>query len=331
MKKILFVLLLTLSFSFLACTKEQPKNENKNKRIAIIPKGAAHEFWKSIHAGAVKASKEIGLDIIWKAPSKEADREEQIKIVEDFINSNVSGIVISPADNMALRLPVREAVSAGIPVIVVDSELKSDDYLSFVATDNYKGGVMAARELARQINNKGKVIMLRYQEGQESVMKRENGFMDTMREEFKDIEVVSSNQYSGVTTESAYKASENLLATFKSDDQLSIDGIFAPCEPVVFGMLRALEDMQLAGSVKLVGFDSTDKLVEGLKKNYISALVLQDPVGMAYQSVKLMKSHLDGNKIEKRIDTGVYIATKENMNDKRIARLLKPEIDKWLN
>ena len=168
-----------------ACEKQAPQDsESKRIQIAVIPKGAAHEFWKSIHAGAAKAGKELGVDVIWKAPSKESDREEQIKIVEDFTNRGVSGIVIAPADNMALRMPIRETVNAGTPVIVIDSELKSNDHLSFVATDNYKGGVLAARELAKQVGEKGKVIMLRYQVGQESTMKREEGFMQTIADEF---------------------------------------------------------------------------------------------------------------------------------------------------
>ena len=149
---------------------------------------------------------------------------------------------------------------------------------------------------------------------------------------FPNIDVVSSNQHSGVTTETAYQAAENLLATFKDEasGKLNIDGIFAPCEPVAFGMLRALEDMQLAGTVKLVGFDSSEKLVEGLEKNYITALVLQDPVGMAYQGVALMKAHLEGKPVDKWVDTGVFVINKQNMNEPRMNKLLKPEIDKWI-
>ncbi|MCB0334727.1 MAG: substrate-binding domain-containing protein [Bdellovibrionales bacterium] len=321
-----------LGFILLVACNSNPATQPTEKMvIAVIPKGASHEFWKSVHAGAEKASQELGVDIIWKSPAKESDREEQIKIVEDFTISGVSGIVLSPADDTALRLPVKEAVSSGIPVIIIDSELKSQDQLSFVATDNYQGGVLAARELARQLNNKGKAIMLRYQVGQASTTKREEGFLKTMADEFPEIEIVSSNQHSGVTTETAYQASENLLARFKGPDgKLTIDGIFAPCEPVAFGMLRALEDMKLGGTVKLVGFDASEKLVQGLEQGYIDALIMQDPVGMGYHGVKLMKDHLEGKKIDTRLDTGVFIVTKENMAEPKMQALIKPDLEKWL-
>ena len=139
----------------------------KTYRIAVIPKGTTHVFWKSIHAGAIKAQQElkadgIDVEVIWKGPLKEDDRESQIRVVEDFITRGVTGIVLAPLDDAALRTPVKEAVNNDIPVVIIDSGLKSDDYSSFVATDNYKGGYKGGEHLAKVIGGKGKVIMLRY-------------------------------------------------------------------------------------------------------------------------------------------------------------------------
>ncbi|MEI6502293.1 MAG: substrate-binding domain-containing protein, partial [Armatimonadota bacterium] len=132
-------------------------------KIAVIPKGTTHEFWKSIHAGALKAAQELKVEIIWKGPLKEDSRDEQIKIVEDMTTQGVKGIVLAPLDDMALRLPVQEATKQGIPVVIIDSALKSEDYTSFVATDNRNGGKLAGEELARLLGGKGRVVMLRYQ------------------------------------------------------------------------------------------------------------------------------------------------------------------------
>jgi ribose transport system substrate-binding protein len=298
--------------------------------IAVIPKGTTHEFWKSIHAGAIKAAGEVGVEIIWKGPLKEDDREAQIAEVENFISRGVSGIVLAPLDDMALRVPVMNAARSGIPVVIIDSGLKSRDFVSFVATDNRKGGKLAGKRLAELLGGKGKVVMLRYQEGSASTMNRERGFMESIAE-YPEIEVVSANQYGGATTESAYRASENLLAPLKMEEGgLSIDGIFCPNESTTFGMLRALQDGELAGKVRFVGFDSSKKLVQGLAAGQIDGLVLQNPMRMGYLGVKTLVGHLRGKEVEKRVDTGVHLVTGENMKEPEMARLLKPELEKWL-
>jgi ribose transport system substrate-binding protein len=338
MKKLLPVIVFVVAvviFIAIGC-KQKETGENKYS-IAVIPKGTTHVFWKSIHAGAVKAGLELkasGLDveIIWKGPLKEDDRESQIRVVEDFITRGVTGIVLAPLDDAALRMPVKDAVSNGIPVVIIDSGLKSEDYTSFVATDNYIGGRKGGERLAEILNGKGKVIMLRYQEGSASTMNREQGFLDVLKEKYPQIEVVSANQYGGATTESAYIASENLLAPLRTPDGgLTIDGIFCPNESTAFAMLRALEGGNFAGKVKYVGFDSSDRLVQGLRKGYIHGLVLQDPINMGYLGVKTMVAHLRGEKVEKRIDTGSAVATPENMDEPKMKNLLEPDFKKWLN
>ncbi len=336
MKKLLSVIVcVAVVFIALGC-KQKEESENKYS-IAVIPKGTTHVFWKSIHAGAVKAEQElkaagVDVEIIWKGPLKEDDRESQIRVMEDFVTRGVSGIVLAPLDDMALRVPVENAVGYGIPVVIIDSGLKSDDYTSFVATYNEIGGRKGGQRLAEILGGKGKVIMLRYQEGSASTMKREQGFLDVLKEKYTEIEVVSSNQYGGATTESAYLASESLLSPLrKSDGSLTIDGIFCPNESTTFGMLRALEDSGLAGKVKYVGFDSSDRLVLALRKGYIQGLVLQDPINMGYLGVKTIVAHLRGEKVDKLIDTGSSMATPENMDEPKMKNLLEPDFKKWLN
>jgi ribose transport system substrate-binding protein len=338
MKKTLrLIILVAVVVVFISVGCKQ-KEESLNKyRIAVIPKGTTHIFWKSIHAGAIKAQqelKEAGLDVqvIWKGPLKEDDRESQIRVMEDFITLGVSGIVLAPLDDTALRRSVKDAVNTGIPVVIIDSGLKGEDYISFVATDNYVGGRKAGERLAEILGRKGKVIMLRYLEGSASTTKREQGFLDVLKEKYSEIEVVSSNQYGGATTESAYQASENLLAPLlTADGELTIDGIFCPNESTAFSMLRALQDSGLAGRVKYVGFDSSKRLVQGLKEGEIHGLVLQDPINMGYLGVKIMVEHLQGENVEKRIDTGSVVATPENINEPKIQNLLEPDFKKWLN
>ncbi len=326
------VILCTL-LAALGCQSESENDapEDDTLVIAVIPKGTTHSFWKAVHAGAVKAGVELDVEVIWKGPGREDDREAQIAEVETFISRGVSGIVLAPTDDKALRLPVMNAMRSGIPVVIIDSGLDSDDYVSFVATDNYKGGRLAGERMVEVLEGSGRVIMLRYQEGSASTMKREQGFMDVMAEN-PSMNVVSSNQHAGATAELAYQTSENLIARFEAaDGSLEIDGIYCPNESSAFGMLRALQDAGLTGSVKLIGFDASEQMVRGLENGEFDALVLQDPVNMAYLGVKTMVAHLRGEPIEKRVDTGVTLITSDNMNEPRMQELLRPDVDRWLN
>ena len=313
------ILLIVVLLAMGACDKKD------RLTIAVIPKGTTHEFWKSVHAGAIKAAQELDVEIIWKGPLQENDRQGQINEVETFINRGVSGICLAPLDDTALRKPVAAAVAKKIPVVIFDSGIKSDDYTSFVATDNYKGGVLAGEHLAKVLGGKGKIAMLRYMEGSASTAEREQGFLDAIAKS-KDIEVASSNQYAGATTDTAQKASENLLASLKTaDGGLKVDGLFCPNESSTFGMLRALQSAKLAGKVKFVGFDSSEKLAAALKSGELHGTVLQNPVKMGYLTVKSMVDHLRGGKVERRIDTGAAIASPENMEQPEIHALLHPE------
>lgn len=312
------------------CNRQKPSSSARQLTIAVIPKGANQVYWKSVHAGAVKAAQELKVEVIWKGPIQEDDRESQIKVMEDFVARGVNGIVLAPLDATALRPSVSEAVRQKIPVVIIDSALNSDQYTSFVATDNYVGGQKAGHHLGKLLGGKGKVIVLRFLEGSASTEQRVQGFLDVMKET-PGLEVVSSNQRSGSTAEIAYRMSENMLAPLKNaQGGLSIDGIFCPNEFTTFAMLRALQDGGLAGKVKFVGFDSSEMLVTALKKGQLHGLVLQDPINMGYLGVKTMVSHLRGESVPKRIDTGSTVATLENMNDPAVRGLLEPDYRKWL-
>ncbi|MEJ2535922.1 MAG: substrate-binding domain-containing protein [Calditrichia bacterium] len=299
--------------------------------IAVIPKGTTHEFWKSIHAGAVKAARELDVEIIWKGPLKEDDREAQISVMENFVTRNVSGIVLAPLDEKALVVPVRNSSRAGIPVVIIDSGLSGEDWISFVATDNKLGGRLAGERMAELLNGTGKVVLFRYQEGSASTTLRESGFLEVMAEN-PGIEVVSSNQYAGATTETAYQTSENLIAPYRtSDTKLDIDGIFCVNESSTFGMLRALQDANLAGKVHFIGFDSSPKLVEALESGDIDALVIQNPFKMGYLGVHTIVAYLNKQPYKSFIDTGVTLVTLDNLQDPEIRSLVLPDLSKWLN
>ena len=300
-------------------------------QIAVIPKGTTHEFWKSIHAGAVKAQRELAAEgikvkLFWNGPLREDDRDQQIQVVENFTARNVDGIVLAPLDFQALVAPVVTAAQAGVPTVVIDSDLKSDRYVSFVATDNVKGGQMAGERMAELLGGKGNVILLRYQVGSASTDARETGFIEAVKKH-PGLKLISSDQYAGATRELAYQASQNLLNRYGSQ----VNGVFCPNETSTIAMTKALRDLGLAGGkVKMLGFDAGSQSVADLKAGDVQALVVQAPVKMGYLGVKTLVAHLRKQKVEKRIDTGVTLVSRENMAEPEVAELLNPPLKEFL-
>lgn len=295
-------------------------NRKSGNKIAVIPKGTTHEFWKSVEAGAKQAGKDLNFEIEWKGPLKEDDRAQQIQLVEQFVTDRVSGIVVAPLDKDALLRPVREADDAKIPVVIIDSALSGEpgkDFVSFVATDNRKGGEIAGEQLAKILNNKGKVVLLRYAEGSASTEQREAGFLDAIKEH-PDIQIISDNRYAGATVDTAKTAALNMIDTVKQ-----ADGVFTPNESSTLGMLLAMRESDIAGKVKFVGFDASVPLVEALQKNELDALVSQDPYKMGYEGVKTIITHIRGQPVPQTVDTGVHLITRENLNSPQITELLK--------
>jgi ribose transport system substrate-binding protein len=308
-----------------SCKRDGAGGARGKPRIAVIPKGTTHEFWKTVHVGVKKAAGEDGLDAVWKGPLKEDDLKAQIELVQSFVAQKVVGIVLAPLSDKALLSPVKAAKAAGIPVVIFDSALQGEEHDAFVATDNLAAGKLAAEEMVKTLGGKGKVVVLRYQEGSASTMEREKGFLDAIRAQ-GGIEVVSDNQYGGATTESAFSTSESLL-TARQAGSGGVDGIFTPNESTTFGMLLALRKANLAGKLKFIGFDASDKLVEGVKQGHLHAIVLQNPMKIGYLAVKTAGKLLRKEAVEPRIDTGAQLVTVGNLEDQAVKELLRPPVE----
>jgi ribose transport system substrate-binding protein len=312
-----------------ACNRDSAESPGR-LTVAMIPKGTTHQFWQMVHGGAEKAAQELNVEVVWRGPLREDDRDSQVTEVENAVARGIAGIALAPLDESALVGPVSTAMKRGIPVVIFDSGLKGNDYVSFVATDNDAGGRLAGEHMAKLLNGKGRVVLLRYAEGHDSTSRREEGFLAALKGQ-PGIEIVSSNQYGGADVEGAYKKGESLLSTLKTPDgRLSIDGIFCPNESVSFAMMRVLQDNGWAGKVRFIGFDASDNLVKGLRDGHLDGIVLQDPVRMGYLGVKTLVDHIKGVKVERRIDTGVRIVTRDTMDTPEMKELMQPDLKKWL-
>ena len=302
----------------------------KSFTVAVVPQGSTHEYWKSIHAGAMKAVRDeanngVHVEVIWKGPMREDDREQQVQVVEGFTSQHVSGIVLAPFDKNALVRPVEEAKRAGIPTVVIDSALDSSDPISFVASNNEHGGELAADEMAKLLNGKGKVLLLRYQEGVFSTEQREKGFVDKIKS-YPGITLISSNQYAGATRDTAKTAMENLLNRYGNE----IDGLFTPNESSTAGALLALEDAGKAGKIRFIGFDTSETFVQAMRAGKLHGIVVQNPFRMGELGVTTLVNHLLAQNVPKRVDTGVTLITPATLDAPESQQLLHPPLDQYL-
>jgi ribose transport system substrate-binding protein len=318
--------MLGMAMLLLAGCGRQGAPTSKGFTIGVIPKGATHEHWKRVRTGAEKAAAEyraagVPVDIIWKGPLREDDREQQVQVVEGFTSQGLSGIVLAPLDSSALRRPVEEAFRVGIPTVIFDSALATPNpTISYVSTDNGQGGRLAGRRMGTLLKGKGTVLMLRYQEGSAATEEREQGFLDALRQEFPGVTVISSDQYAGATRDTAKRASENLLNQYGE----RLDGIFTSNESATAGMLLALQDIGKAGKVTFVGFDYSSSFLEPLRKGELHGFVAQHPVNMGYLCVRTMVEHLQGKAVPKVVDTGVILVTGENVDDPKVQAVINP-------
>ncbi len=288
----------------------------KKKQIAVIPKATSHVFWIAVQSGAMAAGKELGVDVLWNGPSAETEYSRQIQIVDSMVARHVDGIAIAAAERKALVQAVERATGAGIPVTVFDSGLDSEKYMTFVATNNVEGGKMAARELARLIGGEGNVALLMHAPGSQSTMDREKGFEDTIAADFPKIKIVA-RQFSQSDRAKGRAAAENFLAA-----NPGLKGIFASAEPGSVGASLAIKARELQDKVMLVGFDSSESLIEDLKEGSVDALVVQDPFKIGYESVRTLVDKLSGKEPPKRMDLSARIVRKADLEKSEIRKLL---------
>ncbi len=290
----------------------------KRAKIAVIPKGRALIYWQSVHAGAARAAAEANVDIIWNATERETDYAGQVQIVEAMVNRRVDAIVLAPLDRVVLVGPVERAMRQGIPVIVMDSPVDTEEFVSRVATDNYGAGRLAAEHVGTVLNGRGKVAMVLCQPGGASTMEREQGFTDAMKEKYPRIEIVD-RRYGMADFAKSLAVAENMLTAHPA-----LDALFASNETGSVGAAQALQSRQ--SKVKLVGFDCSPTLLEGLKSGRITALMVQHPFKMGYEAVMSAVMKLRGEQVTKINELAARLVTRDNLDDPEVQAYIHPDV-----
>jgi ribose transport system substrate-binding protein len=270
-----------------------------------------------VKEGAERAGRELGVDVLWNGGPTETDYARQIQIVDSMVAQHVDGIAIAATQRQALVSSVERAIASGIPVTVFDSGLDIDDYTSWVATDNVEAGRLGARTLAAMIGGKGQVGLVMHAPGSLSTGDRELGFREVIEKEFPAIKIVGE-QFGMSDAAKSRSAAENILTAHPE-----IVGLFASSEPSALGSSLAISSRNLSDKVMLVGFDSSDALIEDLRKGSVDALVVQDPRRMGFEAVNTVVQKIRGQQPPKRMDLQAVAVKRDDLE--------KPEIKTLLN
>ena len=315
-KKNLLTALFFLQFLFFS-----DSSYTKNMNIVFIPKSSDQVFWDIVRSGVNDGLREFDtIDLTWRGPSYNDDTDAQIKILKAYTHPGVDAIIIAPTDKQQLVEPVKKAAAQGIKIIIVDSAFNGSVQQNYISTDNYLSGQLAAKRMAATLNNAGNVVIFRIVKDSASTESRAQGFIDHLQKNSPDIKIIGDIYAGGSRGKVLYNASDYLT---KISSTHHIDGIFAVNESATDGVLRALRNMGIAGKVKLVGFDYTDYLVQGLENKDVDSLIIQDPRRMGYLSIKAAVEAIKNTPIkEKIIFTETKLVTKDNYKTPEIITLM---------
>lgn len=281
-------------------------------KIAVIPKCTSSEFWGTVEEGARAAAEDYDVNIHWDGTDTELMIPEQNRLIETMVNLRKDGIALAPLSRKATQSVVERATKAGIPVVVFDSAVDGDTHVSFVATDNERGGALAAEHMIELLGKPdAKIVVFRYVQGTASTEARAKGFIDTVTA--AGMEVIADPYPEKGDIAGCKTTAETRLRKYIQDGKLEVDGIFCCNDRSSVGAAAALDDIRKQGvevGTKFIGFDFPKPLVDALQEGRIDAIVAQDPRRMGYLAVETLVKHLRGEEVPKFIDTGVKLVTK---------------------
>src|SRR5580693_5834668 len=307
-----------------ACLIETAPAADEKPTIPVIVKDTTSFYWQIVLAGARKAGQEFNVNVPELGAQSESDINGQISILENAVSEKPVAIVISPTQFKALGQPIDEAAKKTI-IIGIDSAADSKAFTSFLQTDNVQGGRVAADGLGEAIKAKygkaeGDVALITSIPGVGSLDQRAKGFKEEIAAKYPGLKLVADKVADGMATTGLNIMTDLITAN------PNLRGVFASNLIMAQGAGQAIAENKVADKIKLVGFDSDDKLVKLLSDGNIAALVVQDPYNMGYLGVKTALAASKGEKVPATVDTGVNLITKENMNSARSRELLNPKI-----
>lgn len=303
----------------IGCENNTVQEEKDNRYIAVICKGSQHEFWKTVEQGAMDAGEELGIEVTFEAPEDESQIDVQISMVEKAIENDADAIVLAPLDTDLLNDVIEKAANKGIPVLTFDSDVTTDARVATIGTDNESAGAIAARNAASLMGDSGEVAVISHVEGAQTAIARNNGFVEELRDKYKDDIKVVGLKYCNGNPEIAKEQAKQFIK-----DYPDIKCIYGTNEGCAVGIAAAVDELNMKDKIVVIGFDSSDTEISYLEDGVLDGMMVQNPYNMGYLGVRNINKVLDGKEIEEKIDTGATYVNSENLYDEDTQWLLYP-------
>lgn len=320
MKKILSIpLILLISFIVLVgCgskaseTSNTAGGEKKNDgdlEVGVILKALNSDYWKFVEAGAKAAGEKYGVKVNVLGPPAETQFMEQVSMMEDQLTQGVDALLVAPSQPASAKPVFEQAKASDIPVLLLDTDADFEEKVSFIGTGNYDAGRLGGEFIAKQVKKGDTVAIIRGAKGDNTHDDRTRGAEEVLKE--KGIKVVV--QPADSDRAKAANVMENILTANRD-----VKAVYATSEEMALGALRTVQDKN--NDVFVIGFDGTPEGLESIKNGGLAATIAQDPYMIGYLGVESAYKNANGEKVEKRIDSGADVITKETVEEK-IAKL----------
>ena len=289
-------------------------------KILVIPKNIKSAYWSVVEKGAQQAGDDLGINVTWRGPSREDQRDTQIKIIEYGIREQYDAIAFAPSHTDAAADVLKIAAEKGIKIVIIDSKMTSDHHRCLVESNNYKAGQTAAVHLAQLLGGKGRVILVRHIENNASTNDREQGFLDTIKSNYPRLQIVA-DPYTGPTIGTAYRTMSTLF-----EKERDFDGIFSVNGIITQGTLQALQQKGLQKEIKFIGFDLNSVIIDAITNHQLDATIVQDPYKIGYTGVEVAHQLILNKAVSKKILTDTVLLTTDNYHTDKIQEFITPHL-----
>ncbi len=268
--------------------------------IPVISKGFQHQFWQAVKAGSEQAAADLNVDITFQGPPSESDVAIQIEMLQAALAKNPAAICLAALDTKAVIPLLEEAQAKGIPVVGFDSGVDSDIPVATATTDNVAAAALAADKMAELIGGAGKGAVLVHDQTSRTGIDRRDGFVNRIAEAYPDIEIVNLDYGAG----DQLKSTDLAKAVIQANPDLK--GYFGANEGSIIGVLNAVTELGKEGEIVVIGYDSGKQQTDAIRSGVQAGAITQNPIGIGYKCVEAAVKTLNGETVDKIIDTGFF-------------------------
>ena len=283
--------------------------------IPVISKGFQHQFWQAVKLGSEQAAADFNVDITFEGPATESEVDKQIEMLTAALAKNPAAICFAALDTQAAIPLLEEAQAKGIPVVGFDSGVDSDIPVATASTDNIAAAALAADKMAELIGGEGQVAVLVHDQTSRTGIDRRDGFLNRMAEAYPNIEIVNVDYGAG----DHLKSTDLAKAVMQANPDLK--GYFGANEGSIIGVLNAATELGKEGLV-IIGYDSGAQQIQAIRDGLQAGAITQNPIGIGYKCVEAAVKAINGEPVDKVIDTGFFWYDASNIDADEIKAVL---------